>query len=223
MFTVSYDLQKPTRSKLLAKVQNCRENISKMDGQLKDSNQQLRESQDAKQTIDDSINQLLTSFPKLYENVQTIADEKNSLRKELESKERECQLLTEMHDTIKAKDKQALAYNKLLEEKHQKDLELLEEKIIKKRKKIKKLKEELQRKESELQSAQQEARTQQAELSDLQAQLRRKHDDMKNLRNENKKLASSCNSAREQVSDLVQLTLTLSSDKGKMEVWFCSS
>ena len=181
-----------------------------MDEQLKDSNQQLIESQKYKQKIHDSINQLLSNVPKLYENVQTIADDKNSLRKELESKERECQLLMEMRDTIKAKN--------LLEEKHQKDLELLEEKIIKKRKKIKRLKEELQRKESELQAAQQEARTQQAELSVLQAQLRRKHDDMKNLQSENEKLASSCNSAREQVSDLVQLTLTLSSDKGKMEV-----
>ena len=182
-----------------------------MDEQLKDSNQQLIESQKSKHKIHDSINQLLTSFPKLYENVQTIADDKISLRKELESKERECQLLMEMRDTIKAK-------YKLLEEKHQKDLELLEEKIIKKRKKIKKLKEELQRKESELQAAQQEARTQQAELTHLQTQLRRKHDDMKNLQSENKKLASSCNSARERVSDLIQLTVTLSSDKRKMEV-----
>ena len=94
----------------------------------------------------------------------------------------------------------------------------LEEKISKKEKKIKKLKEELQRKESELQDAQQEARTQQAELSDLRAQLRRKHDDMKVLQIENKKLASSSSTAREQVSELVQLTVTLSSDKGRMEV-----
>ena len=189
-----------------------------MDKQLKDSNQQLIESQKSKQKNHDSIHQLLSTFPRLYENVQSIADDKNNLRKELESKERECQLLTEMRDTIKAKDKQALAYNKLLEEKHQKDLELLEEKITRKQKKIKKLKEELQRKEFELQTAQQEARTQQGELSQLQAQLKKKHDDMKNSQSENKKLASSCNSAREQVSDLVQLTVTLSSDKGKMEV-----
>ena len=182
-----------------------------MDEQLNDSNQQLINSQKSKQKIEDSINQLLSTFPRLYENVQTIADDKNSLRKELESKERECQLLIEMHDTIKAK-------HKLLEDKHQKDLELLEVKIIMKRKKIKKLKEELEKKESELQAALQEARTQQAELSQLQAQLKKKHDDMKNLQSENEKLASSCNSAREQVSDLVQLTVTLSSDKGKVEV-----
>ena len=43
MLTVSYYLQKPTRCKLLAKVQNCRENISKMDEHLKGSNQQLRD------------------------------------------------------------------------------------------------------------------------------------------------------------------------------------
>ena len=42
---------------------------------------------------------------------------------------------------------------------------------------------------------------------------------MKDLQSENEKLASSCNSAREQVSKLVQLTVTLSSDKGKMEVY----
>ena len=214
MFTVAYDLfPKPTRSKLLAEVQNLKKDISKMDEQLKDSNQQLINSQTSKQKIEDSINQLLSTFPRLYENVQTIANDKNTLRKELEFKECECQLLIEMHDTIKAKRK--------LEEKHQKDLEMLEEKITKKQKKIKKLKKELQKKESELQAALQEARTQQAELSQLQAQLKKKHDDMKNLQSENEKLASSCNSAREQVSDLVQLTV--SSDKGKMEVWFCSS
>ena len=182
-----------------------------MDEQLKDSNQQLINSQTSKQKIEDSINQLLSTFPRLHENVQTIADDKNSLKRELEFKERECRLLIEMRDTIKAK-------HKLLEEKHQKDLELLEEKITKKRKKIKKLKEELEKKESELQAALQEARTQQAELSQLQAQLKKKHEDMKNLQSENEKLASSCNSAREQVSDLVQLTVTLSSDKGKVEV-----
>ena len=181
-----------------------------MDEQLKDSNQQLINSQTSKQKIDDSINQLLNTFPRLYENVETIADDKKTLKKELEFKERECQLLIEMHDTIKAKHK--------LEEKHQKDLELLKEKIIKKRKKIKNLKEELEKKESELQAVLQEARTQQAELSQLQAQLKKKHDDMKNLQSENEKLASSCNSAREQVSDLVQLTVTLSSDKGRVEV-----
>ena len=180
------------------------EDVNKMDDQLKDSNKELSESQKSKQSIDDSMNQLLNSFPKLREKIRSIADERNCIKKELESKQRECQLLTEMCDMIKGKDS---AYKKLLEEK-----------ITKKQKKIKKLKEDLERKESELQAAQQRARAQQEELSDLRAQLKRKHDDMQKLQSANENLTSSCNSAREKVSELVELTLTLSSDKRKIEV-----
>ena len=171
-----------------------------MDDRLKDANQCLSDTKKSKQSVDHSINQIFNGFTEVRNRIQSIADQRNSIRKELEFKQRECQWLTEMHDMSKEKDK------------------LLEEKIIKKQKKIKKLKEELQKKESELQAAQQEARTKQAELSQLRAQLKKKHDDMKNLQSEKEKLASSCNFARQQVSDLVQLTVTLSSDKGKMEV-----
>ena len=171
-----------------------------MDDRLKDANQRLSDTEKSKQSVDDRIDQLLNGFTEVRKRIQSIADQRNSIRKELDFKQRECQWLTKMHDMSKEKDK------------------LIEEKISKKQKKIRKLKEELQRKESELQAAQQEARTQQAELSQLRAQLKKKHDDVKNLQSENEKLASSCNSAREQVSDLVQLTVTLSSDKGKMEV-----
>ena len=191
---------KPTRSKLLAEVRNLLDYINKMDDQLKDANQQLFDSEKSKQSVDDSINQLLNNFTEVRQRIQSIADQRNSIRKELEFKQRECQWLTKMYDKSEEKDK------------------LLEEKITKKQKKIKKLKEELQKKESELQAAQQEARTQQAELSQLQTQLKKKHDDVKYLQSENKRLASSCDSAREQVSELVQLTVTLSSDKRKMEV-----
>ena len=191
---------KPTRSKLLAEVRNLLDYINKMDDQLKDANQQLSDSEKSKQSVDDSINQLLNNFTEVHQRIQSIADQRNSIRKELEFKQRECQWLTKMYDKSEEKDK------------------LLEEKITKKQKKIKKLKEELQKKESELQAAQQEARTQQADLSQLQVQLKKKHDDVKDLQSENKRLASSCNSARKQVSELVQLTVTLSSDKRKMEV-----
>ena len=171
-----------------------------MDDRLKDANQRLSDTKKSKESVDHSINQLLNGFTEVRNRIQSIADQKNSIRKELEFKQHECQWLTEMRDMSKEKDKS------------------LEEKISKKQKKIKRLKEELQRKESELQAAQQEARSQQAELYQLRAQLKKKHDDMKSLQSENEKLASSCNSAREQVSDLVQLTVTLSSDKGNMEV-----
>ena len=193
---------KPTRSKLLAEVRNLLDYINKMDDQLKDANQRLSDSEKSKQSVDDSINQLLNNFTEVRQRIQSIADQRNSIRKELEFKQRECQWLTEMYDKSEEKDRLDSAYKKLLEE----------------QKKIKKLKEELQKKEPELQAAQQEARTQQVELSQLQAQLKKKHDDVKDLQIENKMLTSSCNSAREQVSELVQLIVTLSSDKRKMEV-----
>ena len=191
---------KPTRSKLLAEVRNLLDYVNKMDDQLKDANQRLSHSEKSKQSVDDSINKLLNSFTKVRQRIQSIADQRNSIRKKLELEQRECQWLTEMYDKSEEKDK------------------LLEEKITKKQREIKKLKEELQKKEPELQAAQQEARTQQAELSQLQAQLKKKHDDVKDLQSENERLASSSNSARKRVSELVQLTVTLSSDKRKMEV-----
>ena len=116
-------------------------------------------------------------------------------------------MLIEMRGILVEKDKQSSAYNKLLEEK-----------IAETRGKIKELEGKLQRKETELQSAQQRARTQQAELSDLRAQLKIKHEEVKNLQSEKENMVSSCNSAREEVSTLIQLTVTLSSDKGRMEV-----
>ena len=175
-----------------------------MNKQFEDSNQRLRDSQTSKQSVDDSINQLLNTFPKLCKNIQSIANETKDIKKELESKQREYQLLTEMCDMIKEKDS---AHNKLLKEK-----------ITKNQKKIKKLKEELEKKASELLAAQQKVKTQQDELSELQAQLRKKHEDMKVLQSENEKMASSCNTEREKVSQLVQLTVTLSFDKRKIEV-----
>ena len=178
-----------------------------MDDQLKDSNKQLKDSQTSKQNVDDSINLLLNSFPKLRENIRSIADERNNIKKELKSKQHECQLLIEMRGILVEKDKQSSAYNKLLQEK-----------ITETREKIKELEGKLQRKETELQSAQQRARIQQAELSDLRAQLKIKHEEVKNLQSEKENMVSSCNSAREEVSTLIQLTVTLSSDKGRMEV-----
>ena len=108
---------KPTRSKLLAEVQNLMDDINKMDDQLKDTNQRLSDTKKSKQSVDDSINQLLNGFTEVRNRIQSIADQRNSIRKELEFKQRECQWLTEMRDMSKEKDK------------------LLEEKISKKQKK----------------------------------------------------------------------------------------
>ena len=146
--------------------------------------------------MNEKSNQVLSQIEELHKTVRKIVQEKKILMIELQSKQRECQLLSE----IKAKDA------------------ALEEKINKKKKKIEKLEKELQRKESDLQSALQEAKIWQEKLSRTQVELKKKHEEVKELREEKEKLTCSFNIEQEQVSKLVQLTVTLTSEKTEMEV-----
>jgi len=141
----------------------------------------------------------LSRIEELHKNVQKILHEKDILKIKLQSKQKECELLSE----IKAKD---AAHHAILEE------------INKERKKIEKLKKELQRKESDLQSALQEAKTWREELSQAQVELKKKHEEVKELREKKEKLTCSFNIEQKQVSKLVQLTVTLTSKIEEMEV-----
>ena len=160
----------------------------------------MKHSQKSKSTANEKFYQVMSRIAELHKKVQKIVQEKKILEIKLQSKETECQLLSE----IKAKDT------------------ALEEKINKKRKKVEKLKKELQAKESDLQSylqsALQEAKTWREELSQAQVELKKKHEEVKELREEKEKLTCSFNIEQEQVSKLVQLTVTLTSEKTEMEV-----
>ena len=136
----------------------------------------------------------MSQIEELHKNVQKILHEKDILKIKLQSKQKECKLLSK----IEAKDAAHRA--------------ILEEEINKKRKKIEKLKKELQRKEPDLQSALQEAKTWREELSQAQVELKNKHEEVKVLREEKEKLTCSFNIQREQVSKLVQLTVTLTTE-----------
>ena len=138
----------------------------------------------------------MSRIEELHKKVQKIVQDKKVLEIKLQSKQTECQLLSE----IKARDS------------------ALEEKISKKRKKVEKLQKELQRKESDLQSALQEAKTWQEKLSQAQVELKKKDEEVKELREEKEKLTCSFNIEQDQVSKLVQLTVTLTSEKTEMEV-----
>ena len=160
----------------------------------------MKHSQKSKSTANEKFNQVMSRIEELHKKVQKIVQEKKVLEIKLQSKETECQLLSE----IKAKDA------------------ALEEKINKKREKIEKLKKELQAKESDLQSylqsALQEAKTWREELSQAQVELKEKHEEVKELREEKEKLTCLFNIEQEQASKLVQLTVTLTSEKTEMEV-----
>jgi len=214
-FTIAHHLQsKAIRSVLLADVQKCRVNIRNVDVEIMDTKKRLRDSQTSRASIYDNINQILCSVSKLREKVQNTAHERNITNKKFESKQRECQLLSEMRDLAIA----SMRDSKKHQEKEEAYRILVEEKIAKKRKKIDKLEQELWQKDSDLQSAQEEARSLNEKLLQARAELETKHKEMQQLQKENEELACSYNIEKEKVSKLVQITVALTADKKKIEV-----
>ena len=187
-------------------VEKRREGLEQERRKLADSEEQLRQSQKSRSAVSEKVVQVMSRIEELHKKVQKIVQEKKILEIELQSKQRECQLLS-----------------KLIE----KDVSLssmLDEKISGKQKEIETLEKELQKRESDLESAQQEAGRWQKELIKFQAELKEKHKEVTQLKKENEKLSCSYNIEKEQVSKLIQLTVDLRSDKLAMEVsTSCSS
>ena len=155
----------------------------------------LIHAQECKAEANSNTSELVAKLEELHENMQKIAQDKNSIEVKLKFKELECELLSKMQ----GKDE---TYNQLLE---------------KKKNKIKRLKEELQMKECELKSALQEVQTKQEELSQARRELKKQHEEVIRLQREKEELACSYNIEKEQVSKIVQL---LVSDKEEMQVRF---
>jgi len=220
---------KTIRPELLAEVQKRRQDIRKVDVEMTDTKKRLKDSQQSKASIDENINKILGSISKLRDKVQVIAHERNITQEKLESKQRECQLLSDMRDmlagSMRDSKEQHHRFWKKDQEKDQQLQEkevayrmLLEEKIAKKKKKIEMLEEMLQQKDSELRSAQQEARSLDEKLFQARVELDKKHEEVKQLQKENEELACSYNIEKEQVSKLVQIAVALTADKEKVEV-----
>ena len=218
-----------TRSVLLAEVQKHSVDIRKVDVEMIDTKKRLGQSQKSKASTDENINQILCSISELQRKVESIAHERNITKDKLESKQQECQLLSEMQDVVtesmQGRQKQHQRFWKKDQEKEQQLQEkkvtyrtLLERIIAKKGRKIEKLEEELQHKDSELRSAQQEARSLDEKLSQARAELIMKHEEVKQLQKEKEELTCSYNIEKEQVSKLVQIAATLTADKEKIEV-----
>ena len=161
--------------------------------------ERLIHAQESKAEANNNSTKLVAKLEELYENMQKIAQDKNSIEVKLKCKERECELLSKMQ----GKDE---TYNQLLQT-------ILE----KKRNKIKRLKEELQKKECELKSALQEVQTKQEELSQARRELKKQHEEVIRLQREKEELACSYNIEKERVSKIVQLHV---SDKEEMQVRF---
>ena len=191
---------KVTGSKLLKEVEKRREGLEQEHRKLADSEEQLRHSQKSRSAVNEKVTQVMSRIEELHKKVRKIVQEKKILKIELQSKRKECQLLSE----IKEKDASLSL--------------VLEEKINGKQKEIETLEKELQKRESDLHSAQQEARRWQEDLLKAKAELKEKDKQVIQLKKENENLSSSYNIEKEQLSKLIQLTVDLRSDKLEIQV-----
>ena len=183
-----------------------------------DIERQLRDSHKSKASIDENIDRILCRISELHSKVESISHDRNITKEKLESKQGECQLLSEIRDVLTECVQGSMKEHRKLQENESAYRILLEKKIDKKMKKIEKLEEELRQKDSDLQLAQKEARSLNEELSQARADLEKKHEEVKQLQKKNEELACSYNIEKEQVSKLVQIAVTLTADKEKVEV-----
>ena len=191
---------KVTGSKLLKEIEKRRGALEQDQRSLADSEEQLRHSQKSRSAMNEKVTLVMSQIEELHKKVQKIVQEKKILEIELQSKQKECQLLTEM------KEKNASLSS------------MLDKKICGKQKELETLEKGLQKGESEFQSAQQEASRCQEELLKVQRQMKEKHKEVMQLKKENEKLSCSYNIEKEQVSKLIQLTVDLRADKLEIQV-----
>ena len=163
----------------------------------------MEHSRKSKSAVNEVVSQVMCQLKELCERAQKIVQENKILLMELDSKQMGLRLLSELKEKYAADIEKKTFYSA---------------KISKKRLKIKKLEKELQRKKSDLQSALQEAQKMQKELSQAQVEMKKKDEEVKQLHEEKEKMACSFNIEQEQISKLVELITTLTSEKTEMEV-----
>ena len=179
-----------------------RDEFKQLGGRLSEIEQLLKTSRDSQVPLNENVNNLVSELNKLGKEVLKLAQDRENTMLELQRKQHDFQLLSEM----KSKD---VAHSV-------EKCQLLQEILTDKKKEIKRLEEELQKKEHQLQCVQQEAQAVKNELSKLQAELEKKHEEVKNLQKEKKKLTKLSNAEKEEVKKLVQI---ISSDRDELKVW----
>ena len=178
-----------------------RNEFQQLAGKLSEIEQFLKTSKDLQVPLNENVNNFVTELTELGKEMQKLTQERDNTMSELQHKQHDFQLLSEM----KSKD---VAHSV-------EKCQLLQEILADKKKEIKRLEEELQKKKHQLQSVQQEAQTMKDKLSKLQAELEEKHEEVKNLQKEKKKLTKLSNAEKEEVKKLVHI---ISSDRDELKV-----
>ena len=181
-----------------------RDKFQRLSGRLSEIEQLLKTSRDAQVPLNENVKDLMSELNKLGKEALKLAQDRESTTLELQHKQHDLQLLSEM----KSKD---VAHSV-------EKCQLLEEILTGKKKEIKRLEGKLQKKENHLQSVQQEAQRMKEKLSSLQAELEAKHEEVKTLQKKKEELTRSYIVEKEKLKKLVQITLI---DRNEMEVRYC--
>ena len=180
-----------------------RDEFKQLGGRLSEIEQLLKTSRDSQLPLNENVNNLVSELNKLGKEVLKLAQDREDTMLELQRKQHDFQLLSEM----KSKD---VAHSV-------EKCQLLQEILTDKKKEIKRLEEELQKKEHQLQSVQQEAQAVKDKLSKLQTELEEKHEEVKTLQKEKEELTKLYNDEKEEAMNLLQIAL---SSRDEMEVWY---
>ena len=180
-----------------------RDEFKQLGGRLSEIEQLLKTSRDSQVPLNENVNNLMSELNKLGKEVLKLAQDRENTMLELQRKQHDFQLLSEM----KSKD---VAHSV-------EKCQLLQEILTDKKKEIKRLEKELQKKEHHLQSVQQEAQAVKDKLSKLQTELKQKHEEVKTLQKEKEELTKLYNDEKEEAVNLLQITL---SSRDEMEVWY---
>ena len=108
---------KVTGSKLLTEVQKRREPLKQDCTKVADVVERLKHLQELKSAVSNNFSQLMSRLEELCEKARKLVQEKKILTIELLSKERECQLLSEMKEKDAAHSKRNEAHIAMIEEK----------------------------------------------------------------------------------------------------------
>ena len=180
-----------------------RDEFQQLARRLSEIEKLLKASRDSQVPLNENENHLVSELTRLGKEVQKLAQEREKIMSELQHKQHDFQLLSEM----KSKD---VAHSV-------EKCQLLQEILTDKKKEIKRLEEELQKKEHQLQCVRLEAQAVRNKLSKLQAELEEKHEEVKNLQKEKKSLTKLFNAEKEEVKKLIQI---ISSDRDELKVWY---
>ena len=196
---------------MTAELRHLREEVCKLGERLTETDQLLKTSREAQMPLNEKVNNTVSDLIECREEVQTIAKDRERTEVELQRKQHDSWLLSEMQKDL------AHSVEKC---------RLLQEMIDDKRKEIKRLEEELKKKDGDLKVAIKETQELQKNFSKLQAKLEEKHEEVKKLQEEKEVLIRLRTTKWERISNIITFSQTCDQEEMKVnynEFWYINA